>query len=217
MAVCRRMKTLLVIDSSARANRSVTRRLTARFTEAWKARFENAEVIHRDVGTSPPRAISEAWMAAAFAQGEVGSDISILNESETFIGELFRASAVVIGVPMYNFGMPAALKAYLDQIVRVGRTFDFTGVAENPYLPLIPSKPVIVATSTGSSGYEPGGPLEALNFLEPHLAAVLGFVGLTDVTFVRTAFEESKDARWLQMIEDAEAGLDEMAGRLAVA
>src|SRR5688572_16153754 len=116
------MKTLLVIDSSARSNRSTTRSLTRRFAEAWKQRFGDAAVIRRDLGATPPPAIDEAWIAAAFGEPN-GETPAALFESETFIGELFQADVIVIGAPMYNFGMPAALKAYFDQIVRVGRTF----------------------------------------------------------------------------------------------
>lgn len=205
--------TLLVLNSSARVTRSITRRLTGRFVERWQARFPGGEVIDRDLGVSPPRAIDEAWIAAAFGPPAEGP--SPLAESEELIGELFRADAIVIGAPMYNFGMPAALKAYLDQIVRVGRTFDFTGEPENPYLPLIPAKPVVAVISTGAGGFEAGGPMESLNFLEPHLAAVLGFVGLTGVNFVRAAYEEYKDERWRRSVAEAEAALDELADRLA--
>ena len=211
-----RMKTLLVIDSSARSNRSTTRSLTHRFAEMWKERFGSAAVIHRDLGTTPPPAIDEAWIASAF--GEPTEEIpAALSESETFIAELLRADVIVIGAPMYNFGMPAALKAYFDQIVRVGRTFDFTTDPENPYQPLIPSKPVVVVTSKGSGEYEAGGVLESLNFLEPHLATILGFIGLSDISYAKVAREELKDELWKQMAHEAEATVDRLAIDLAAA
>ena len=208
------MKTLLVIDSSARSNRSTTRALTHRFAEAWKERFGTTAVIHRDLGANPPPVIDEAWIASAFGEphGEIGAALS---ESETFIGELFQADVIVIGAPMYNFGMPAALKAYFDQIVRVGRTFDFTTDPENPYQPLVPPKPVVVVTSKGSGEYEAGGALESLNFLEPHLATILGFIGLDNISYAKVAREETKDELWRQMVREAEETVDRLAGDLA--
>lgn len=210
------MKTLLVIDSSARANRSTTRALTQRFSAAWKARFGDAAVIHRDLGASPPPAIDEAWIASAFGEPN-GETPAALAASETFIAELFQADVIVIGAPMYNFGMPSALKAYFDQIVRVGRTFAFTEDPENPYQALIPAKPVVLVTSKGSGEYEAGGMLESLNFLEPHLATILGFIGLGDIAYAKVAREEYKDEAWQQMVHEAEAAIDRLAAELAVA
>jgi FMN-dependent NADH-azoreductase len=208
------MKTLLVIDSSARSSRSTTRALTARFADAWKARFGDAAVIHRDLGANPPPAVDEAWIAAAFSK-DAEHPPAALADSETFIEELFRADVILIGAPMYNFGMPSSLKAYFDQIVRVGRTFDFTDSPENPYLPLIPSKPVVAITSKGSGEYEAGGAMESLNILEPHLATVLGFIGLGDITFTKVAREEYKDEEWKRMVAEAEQTVDTLADQLA--
>ena len=153
------METLLLINSSARSARSVTRQLTARFAATWASHHPEGAIISRDVGLNPPSFINETWISDAFA--EPNGQPSSLATSEALIDELFRASAVVIGAPMYNFGMPAQLKAYVDQVVRVGRTFAFaSGNAEWPYQPLIPAKPLTIITSAGAAGYEPGGPLE---------------------------------------------------------
>jgi FMN-dependent NADH-azoreductase len=203
---------LLTIDSSARQTRSVTRQLTQHFAERWKSLHPGGEIITRDVGLVPPPPIDESWIAAAFS-GAAPSPEGPLAISETLIDELFRATAVVIGVPMYNFGMPAQLKAYIDQIVRVGRTFDFAPGAANPYVPLIPSKPVIVITSAGAGGYEPGGSSAHLNFLEPHLEAVLRFLGLTELTFVRVGYEEFHDERFAASISAAKSSLDGILAR----
>ena len=205
-------KTLLVIDSSARTKRSTTRALTARFAAAWKERFGDGSVVHRDLGVNPPRAIDQAWIATAFEKE--GADPAALAESEMLIEELLRADVIVIGTPMYNFGMPAVLKGYIDQIVRSGRTFDFTDSEENPYIPLVPSRPVVAITSKGSGEYEPGGVMESLNFLEPHLATIFGFIGLGDIHFVKVAREEYKDEQWKRMVADAEQAVDEFAGQL---
>jgi FMN-dependent NADH-azoreductase len=207
------MKTLLVIDSSARTKRSTTRSLTHRFAMAWRARFGDSSVVHRDLGVNPPQAIDQAWISSAFEK-EPGGPSTALAESNLLIDELFRADVIVVGAPMYNFGMPAVLKSYIDQIVRSGRTFDFTDSDENPYIPLVPSRPVVLITSKGSGEYEPGGIMESMNYLEPHLATVLGFIGLGDIRFVKVAREEYKDEQWKRMVRDAEEAVDHHAATL---
>ena len=212
-----RMSTLLVINSSGRCARSVTRHLTSRFAAAWAERHPQGEVIVRDVGLNPPPPINESWIAAAFAEpGERSPAMrETLAVSEALVEELYHATALVVGVPMYNFGMPAALKAYVDQIVRVGRTFAFHVDAAEPYEPLIPSKPVVIITSAGAAGYEPGGPAAHLNFLEPHLEAVFKFIGLAEISFVRVGAEEFKDRRFKQAMAEAERAVDEIVSRLS--
>ncbi len=134
--------------------------------------------------------------------------------SELFIDELFKAEVIVLGAPMYNFGMPGQLKAYVDQIVRVGRTFAFNPVATEPYLPLLEPKPVVVIISAGDGSVHPGGALAHLNFLEPHLQTVFGFIGLTDLTFVRVGYDEFKDDRFKRSIADAESAIEKILDQL---
>jgi len=211
-----RMKNLLIIDSSARVTRSITRHLTQRFAAGWKSRLPESEIVLRDVGLNPPAFTNPDWISAAFSETakEHPEKLAALKESETLINELFRADAVVIGVPMYNFGVPAQLKSYIDQIVRVGRTFGFNADAVDPYIPLIPSKPVVVITSTGAGGYEPGGPYAQMNFLNGHLEAVLKFIGLSEIYFVRVGFEEFQDQRLTHAMSAAEVAVDELVEKL---
>ncbi len=207
-------KPLLVINASGRVARSVTRRLTRHFAEGWIARHREALLVHRDVGVHPPSAITEPFIAAAFTPAAARTPEMHLElaQSETLIEELFDAEAIVMGVPMYNFGMPAQLKAYFDQIIRVGRTFNFTGDEDNPYQPLIPAKPLVLITSTGTGGYAPGEPYEHLNFLEPHLTSLLHFVGLSDITPVRVDFEEHKGEAFERSFAGAQEQLDAILG-----
>ncbi|HET9523570.1 MAG TPA: NAD(P)H-dependent oxidoreductase, partial [Terrimicrobiaceae bacterium] len=130
--------------------------------------------------------------------------------SEALIEELIRADTVVLGAPMYNFGMPAQLKAYFVQIVRVGRTFGFDPGASEPYRPLLTSKPVVVVVSVGDGSLLPGGALAHLNFLEPHLRTILAFIGLTDVTLVRAGYDEYGDDRAKRSLTAAEAAIDQV-------
>ena len=107
-----------------------------------------------------------------------------LAESNQLADELIAADILVIGVPLYNFGMPAALKAWIDQIVRPGKTVDIdTSKPEDPYTPLLADRPrhAVILTARGGVGFGPGGELEALNHLEPALITALGFLGITQV------------------------------------
>jgi FMN-dependent NADH-azoreductase len=177
------MKTLLVINSSGRVTRSVTRRLTARFVETWRKRNPGSTVISRDVGRFPPSPVGERWIAAAF--GDSGTQAKVLSESEALIQEVVSADAIVMGVPMYNFGVPAQLKAYFDQVVRIGRTFAYHPDSDDPYRPLLASKPCIVITSVSDAALYPDGALAHLNFCDPHLTTLWGFIGITGPLYIR--------------------------------
>jgi len=208
------MKTLLVIDSSGRRTRSITRHLTSRFGASWQARHPEGEVLIREVGLTPPPPVNEAWIAAAFSEpaDHTPATREALAISETLIDEITRADAIVIGTPIYNFGMPAQLKAYIDQIVRIGRTFSMdTEDAESPYRPLLTPKPVIIITAAGDGSMHPGGAMAHLNFLEPHLATVLGFIGLGEPKFIRVGYEEFQDDRLKRSLASAESAVDEVA------
>lgn len=213
------MKTLLVLHTSGRVTRSITRRLTHRFAAAWSARHVGGVVSQRDLGLHPPATVNEAWIAAAFAEPlqRTPAMHETLRLSETMIEEIVAADTVVLGVPIYNFGLPAQLKAYVDQIVRIGRTFSFDPGAAEHYRPLLAPKPVVVIVSAGDGSLHPGGALAHLNFLEPHLLTVLGFIGLSDVTFVRVGYDEYGDDRFKQSLAAAEAAVDELAAGLAPA
>lgn len=204
------MNTLLVVNSSGRITRSITRRLASRFTQAWSAVHPEGTVIYRDVGLHPPSTVQEAWIAGAFADPNQRTPEmqAALRESDAMIEEVERADAIVIGAPLYNFGMPAQLKAWFDQIIRVGRTFDFTGDAVDPYRPLLRSKPVVVLVSAGDAAMLPGGAAFASNTLEPHLMTVLTFNGLTDITFIRVGDEEKPGESHDRAIAAAEQAID---------
>ena len=207
------MKILLAINCSGRITRSITRRLTDRFIGVWRSQNPEGTVVQRDIGQNPPSPVNESWISAAFADPAKHTSAmrDALRLSEEFVEEIVAADAIVIGTPIYNFGMPAQLKAYFDQVIRVGRTFAFTADSSDPYRPLLASKPVTVITAAGDGSMYPGGALAHLNFLEPHLTTVLGFIGLTDVTFVRVGYEEFQDDRLKSSLAAAETRIDEIA------
>ena len=171
---------LLRIDSSARAG-SVTRRLTAKFTEEWSKNHPTGQVIQRDLSTTILPFITDDWNATRLEATKLSSaHRDYLSVSDTLIAELQAAETIVMGVPMYNFAIPSLLKAWIDQIVRVGKT-----VAYGPRGPqgLLVKKKVVAITARGGA-YEKGTAGEKFDFQEPYLRHIFGFIGVNDVTFI---------------------------------
>jgi FMN-dependent NADH-azoreductase len=192
---------LLQIDSSARTS-SVTRRLTAKFAEEWRKNHPDGEVIQRDLSTTTFPQITDDWNATHLEDSKLTpAQRSYLSTSDELIEELEAAETVVIGAPMYNFSIPSSLKAWIDQIVRLGKTI---GYGPNGPQGLLTKKKVVVITSRGGD-YEKGTPRQAFDFQEPYLRHILGFIGLTDVTFIHA----EKQAR-----EEAAVFFAEAAGRI---
>jgi FMN-dependent NADH-azoreductase len=171
---------LLQIDSSARAS-SVTRRLTAKFAEEWKKNHLDGEVIHRDLSVMAFPLITDDWSATQIEDSKLTpTQRSYLSMSDELIEELKAADTIVIGAPMYNFSIPSSLKAWIDQVVRIGKTRSY---GPNGGEGLLKRKKVSVITSRGGA-YEKGTAMEDFDFQEPYLRHILGFIGLTDVTFI---------------------------------
>jgi FMN-dependent NADH-azoreductase len=128
--------------------------------------------------------------------------------SDELVGELLGHDLLVISTPMYNFSVPSGLKAWIDQIVRLGLTFNHTldnGVAQ--YEPLVRGKKALIVTSRGGFGFGPGGELEAMNHADPFLRTALGFIGITDITVVAAEGEESAERTFQVSVAEAEQRL----------
>lgn len=211
-------RTLLMITASARQTRSITRDLASAFLDNWQTRMHASTVLHRDVGASPPTIISERWISAAFtpeAQRTLEQS-RLLAESDTLIDELARADVVVIATPMYNYGMPAALKARGDQVVRIGRTFDFDlARGDFPLHATMGGKVLVALTSSGEFGFGPGGVREAENHLLPHLRTVSKYLGTAQLHHVGVEFQEFGDKRHEQSKATAFAAMPELANLIA--
>ncbi|MEG3862027.1 NAD(P)H-dependent oxidoreductase [Microcoleus sp. herbarium12] len=111
--------------------------------------------------------------------------------SDRLVDELLAADVCIIGIPMYNFSVPSTFKAYIDQIVRPGRTFVYDSEdAANPYKPLVLGKKMFVITARGGSGFGPGEDNEKLNHQDHYLRTIFGFIGITDITFIRVENDE---------------------------
>jgi FMN-dependent NADH-azoreductase len=202
-------RTLLRIDTSPRADhRSHSRRLTARFEEVWRTHNPTGPVVRRDLRLQPPSHVDQAWIEAAFAADgrRTPAMRRALAASDALVDEFLAADQYVLGVPMYNFGLPSSLKAWVDNVVRVGRTFAFDpdDPAGQFYRPLVPpGRRATVIVTSGDAGYEPGGPLWHMNHLEPHLRTIFEFVGVSDVRFVYAGNDEFGGERLERSLEAA--------------
>lgn len=208
------MAHLLHIDSSPRGERSHSRRLTHEFVETWKRNHPADTVTYRDVGRNPVPHVDESWIAAAYTPDDQRTPElrEAIRASDQLIDELIAADILVVGSPMYNFSVPSTFKAYLDQIVRVGRTFTLDPKdAENPYKPLLHNKKMFVITARGGSGFGPGEPYEFMNYQDPYLRVAFSFIGITDITFVHIENDEHGGTSLATSIADARAQIQTLA------
>ena len=172
---------LLRIDSSARRN-SVSPQLAERFVETWKKQNPAGEVIERDLANTHLPHITDEWMPAAHSDlaNLTPTQRETLSISDALMDELLAADTIVIGAPMHNLTVSAPLKAWIDQVVRAGRTVLW---GPNGTEGVLKGKKVVVLTSRGGS-FRPGTPTAQYDHQEPYLRHILGFVGLTDITFI---------------------------------
>lgn len=217
---------LLHLDASARSGRSDerahgshTRRLSARFIARWKALRPQDPVVYRDVGQSPPAPVTGDWIHAAFTPAERREPWmrEALAQSDALVDELLAADLIVAGVPMYNFGVPAGFKAWIDNIVRVGRTFGFDRSRDgDPYWPLLAGmdKQLVVLGSRGDHGYDAGGRIAAMNHVEPSIRTAFGYIGITRMHAVAAEYDEFGGERLARSLRDAEDRVDALAARL---
>jgi FMN-dependent NADH-azoreductase len=214
------MTTILHVDASARATRSLSRRLSRLFVDAWTTHRPHDRVIRRDLAADPPPHVSEAWIAACFtAPGERDAAMrATLAWSDTAIAELEAADLIVLGTPMYNYGMPSALKAWFDQVIRIGRTFSFDlARGDWPIEPMLSGKRLVVLSSRGEFGFAPGGVRERFNQLDPHLATCARYIGVAPdaVHTIAIEYQEFGGESHLRSVGKAEAATVALASRLS--
>jgi FMN-dependent NADH-azoreductase len=176
------MKTLLHIDCSPLGDASISRNLSSEFVKCWTEANPRGTVIRRDLNAGHIPAIDGAWVGAVFTPEEVRTPAQreVVSTSDRLIEELNVADEYVFGLPMHNLGVPAVLKLWLDQIIRVGKTF---GVVNGAPEGLLKNKQAQFLIAAGGT-YDPGTPMGSFNFVEPYLRAVFGFVGVTDTKFL---------------------------------
>lgn len=177
------MTHLLHLDASPRGDRSISRALSKDFIIQWNASHPNDSITYRDLGYHPVPFVDETWIAAAFSDpaqrtSEQATAIAI---SDELVDEFLTADCYVVGIPMYNFSHPAGFKAYIDQIVRAGRTFSVE--ADGSYKGLVTGKKMLIITARSGS-YRQGTPAHAYDLQEPYLRLIFGFMGIADITVI---------------------------------
>jgi FMN-dependent NADH-azoreductase len=161
---------LLHLDSSALGDQSVTRELGAAIIAHWRARFPGATVEYRDLDANPVPHLSGRSLAR--------TDPALAAQDDQVLEQFLEADVIVVGAPMYNFGIPSTLKAWIDRIAIKGKTFRYT---EQGPEGLAAGKRVIVASGRGGA-YGDSSPAD---FQEAYLRQLFGFLGIGDIQFVR--------------------------------
>jgi|ERR1700722_11150127 len=173
---------LLHIDSSITGPGSVSRTLSAGIVAAQRQLHPGVEVIYRDLAAEPVDHLTGAHLAAAQgASPEAPALQRDLASGQAALEEFLAADIVVVGAPMYNFGIPSQLKAWIDRLAVAGKTFRYTA---NGPLGLAGGKTVVVASSRGGF-YGPETPIASLDHQESYLRGIFGFFGISEVTFIR--------------------------------
>ncbi|MEO1209706.1 MAG: FMN-dependent NADH-azoreductase [Cyanobacteria bacterium J06638_20] len=199
------MAHLLHIDSSPRGDRSVSRGLTQEFVSEWASKQPDSTVAYRDLGHNPVPFVTEPQIAAAFSDPSTHTpeQAEAIRLSNELVDEFLAADYYVLGIPMYNFGVPAAFKAYIDQIVRVGRTF---AIDEQGYKGLVHGKKLLAIVSQGGI-YSEGSPAQPYDMQVPYLKLIFGFIGVTDVTIVSADNLMGGDDARSQSLADAKTAM----------
>lgn len=175
------MKNLLVIQSSPRGKSSVSRQLTSELVEKIVQQGE-VKVVERDLSVHPLPHLQEEQITGFYTPVEKRSEVlkEAVRLSDEAVAELFAADVIVISTPFWNFSVPSVLKAWIDHVARAGVTFSY---GPDGVKGLVTGKKVIIVASSG--GVYSSGPGQVMDFLGPYLKAVLGFLGITDVSFIR--------------------------------
>ena len=171
----------LIVNSSALGDNSVSNSLTAELAGHLKALDADLEIKVRDIGAEPLPHLTAATVSAIRGKPDTDEAERTLALSDALIGELRGADLIVIGSPMYNFGISSTLKAWFDHILRAGQTFRYREDGSSEGL-LKGKKAVVIETR---AGFYSEGPLGHMDGQEPHLRTMLGFMGIEDVVFVR--------------------------------
>ncbi|MGF1629246.1 MAG: FMN-dependent NADH-azoreductase [Kiloniellaceae bacterium] len=174
------MSTVLVLTSSALGEASVSNRLVQDALDALHRQTPGLRVITRDLASRPIPHLTQDSAAGIRGERENAAQAEAQALSDELIGEIKEANTIVIGAPMYNFGIPSTLKAWFDHVLRAGVTFRYTEAGPEG---LLAGKRAIIVETRG--GLYSEGPGQALDSQEPHLRTLLGFVGIADVSFVR--------------------------------
>jgi FMN-dependent NADH-azoreductase len=176
------MDNVLFVTSSPRGQNSYSQQIARGIVDDLKIANPAAKIVVRNVARNPLPHIGEAFVSGIGLPAEKRSisEAAAIAVSDALVDELMVADLLVLAVPMYNFGLPSALKAWIDHVVRAGRTFAYTGQGPQG---LLKNKRAVIVVSRG--GVYSEGPMKAFDFQEGYLRSVLGFIGIIDIEVVR--------------------------------
>ena len=196
------MSKLLHIDSSILGGNSVSRQLTAQIVASWRAGHPDTQVSYLDLAVDTPSHLSQESLGFRMPADAAASDAQMRENaiSEALVSQLLAANVIVVGAPMYNFTVPTQLKAWIDRIAQVNRTFKYT---EKGPVGLAGGKTVIVASTRGGA-YSTSDAGNAMEHQESYLKTVFGFLGITDVRIVRAEGLAMGDAAKVAALAAAE-------------
>ena len=180
------MATLLYITVSPRGNHSISRQLGNAAVDAWKKKNPTGRVIERDLSKTALTFVDLDWIGGAFAPPEYHTENhkKALAISDELVSELIEADEIILATPMFNFAIPASLKAWIDHVVRAGKTFRYNAEGRPEGLLAGKNKKVLAIIASGGAYSERAG-MTALDHESPYLRLILGFMGITDVRFVQ--------------------------------
>ena len=220
------MKTLLKIDASPRTyndpdehHQSVTRQYGAHFTDLWMKINHQSRIIERDLYQAPPPFITQDWITAAFTPEteHTAKQQDVLAMSNRLYEEVRQADVIVITTPMYNYGMPAILKAWFDQLLRLNHTFSFDLTrGDFPVATILTGKTVVLLCSCGEFGFGPGEIRADMNHLGPHIQMLSRFLGAGSFYEIRSEYQEFKDRRFMDSVASARQSIAALVTELSV-
>ncbi|GLQ30904.1 FMN-dependent NADH-azoreductase [Litoribrevibacter albus] len=217
------MKTILYISCSAREyhpeqveHLSISRSLGEAFLSEYKSQYGQTKVIHRDLSRQPPSFITTDFLAATFSEDVSEEQQKILAESDALIQEVMDADVIVISSPMYNYGMPAVLKAWFDQVIRIGKTFTFDlARGDKPLEPILCGKKLVLLASWGEFNFKKGDSLYFMNHLTSHIEQLCPYLGAEQFFEIASEYQEFGDERHLQSKAQAFVEAKALARELA--
>ena len=202
------MASILHVDSSPRGDHSKSRKLAKEFIVAWQDLHPDDVITYRDLRQTPVPHVTEDWIAACFTAPEaLTSEMAeLLKFSDELVDEFLAADRCVFSVPMYNFSIPSNFKAYIDQVVRVGRTFT---EEDGQVKGLANSKKVLFITSRGVE-FGAGSPYERWDCQEPALQYAFQFMGVTDIQFIHANGLDMGDEAQKRGLDKAQSKIQEL-------
>lgn len=203
------MKNVLRIDSSSRITGSRSRELGDYVEGRLVSTRPETQFVRRDLARQPIEQIRQATIAGFYTPADaMTTELSAATAlSDLLIGEVQAVDALLITTPIYNFGVPAALKAWIDQIVRIGHTFSYDGTS---FAGLAKPKVAIICAAYGANGYQAGQPFRSANFLEPYLDFLLKFLGIQDAHFITVQATTADTATVEAGMTQARAAIDRL-------